>query len=257
MTWFLGTRFPNAIPLVFVVGYPRSGTTWVCQLIADYLRLPFPRNTVLPVGFPAVVHGHEIVWKNYPKCVYVLRDGRDAELSMFYYAGRRTLDGTGRRTTRRMRKRFRNVHDLDNVRDHIADFIVQQQDRPIASRVAWGDHVRSYLEATNPNVVLLRFEDLVQTGEVALAKTVAQLTGKEADMQRVRDTLNRYSQDAQRPFIGSLGQSGGNYLRKGRTGDWRKTFTRKAAEVFDRYWGDVLIEAGYETDHLWVDRLEE
>ncbi len=32
LTWFLGTRFPKAIPLVFVVGYPKSGTTWACRL---------------------------------------------------------------------------------------------------------------------------------------------------------------------------------------------------------------------------------
>ena len=50
VTWFLGTRFPKSIPLVFVLGYPKSGTTWACQLAADYLQLPFPRYSLLPVG---------------------------------------------------------------------------------------------------------------------------------------------------------------------------------------------------------------
>lgn len=59
VTWFLGTRFTKAIPLVFVVGYPKSGTTWACQLVADYMQLPFPRYSLLPIGCPAVVHGHE------------------------------------------------------------------------------------------------------------------------------------------------------------------------------------------------------
>ena len=77
LTWFPGTRFPDAIPLVFVTGYPKSGTTWACQMVADYLRLPFPRFTLLPVGCPAAVQGHQRVWKRYRKGVYVLRDGRD------------------------------------------------------------------------------------------------------------------------------------------------------------------------------------
>ncbi len=44
-------------------------------------------------------------------------------------------------------------------------------------------------------------------------------------------------------------------LRKGQAGDWRNHFTREAAEIFDRYCGDMLISTGYEPDHEWVRRL--
>ena len=42
VTWIIGTRAPKLVPLVFVVGYPKSGTTWAAQLVADYLQMPFP-----------------------------------------------------------------------------------------------------------------------------------------------------------------------------------------------------------------------
>ncbi len=257
ITWFLGTRCPKSIPLVFVVGYPRSGTTWVCQLVADCLQLPFPRNMVLPVGFPAVVHGHELVWKSYPKGVYVMRDGRDAEVSMYFYASRRIGGGRDRRLSGRVRQRFDGMADIVDVRSNLAAFIEQQRNKPIACRHGWGEHVRSYSTASNPNMVLLKFEDLVQDGEQALSRVVAQLAGKEADPAAVRDALRRFSLDRQKQFVGERGQSDQHHMRKGQTGDWRRYFTREAAQVFDRHWGEVLIKAGYEKDHSWVEACGE
>ena len=61
------------------------------QLVAHYLQLPFPRHSLLPVGFPAVVHGHQRVWKSYPRGVYLLRDGRDAVVSAYFAETRKVI----------------------------------------------------------------------------------------------------------------------------------------------------------------------
>ena len=50
VTWLLGTRFPKSIPLVFVVGYPKSGNTWAAQLVSHCLQLPYPRHSLLPLA---------------------------------------------------------------------------------------------------------------------------------------------------------------------------------------------------------------
>ena len=245
-TWFLGTRFPKAIPLVFVVAYPRSGTTWVTQLVADYLQLPFPKLSLLPVGFPAVVHGHDRVWKSYPRGIYVLRDGRDALVSIYW------------RVSPRQRRAPSRFAKEANTGDSIAAFVEWQLTarKPFSSPVNWDKHVRSFFEVKNPNVVLVRYEDLLRDGETTLAKAMAELTGEEADLGRVRDAIKKFSFERQTGRPAGV-EDRSAWYRKGQAGDWVNLFTREAAEIFDRYCGDTLIAAGYEADHSWVESFRD
>ncbi len=245
-TWFLGSRFPKAIPLVFVVAYPRSGTTWVAHLVADYLQLPFPILSLLPVGFPAVVKGHDRVWKSYPRGIYVLRDGRDALVSIYW------------RVSPRQRRAPSRFAKEANTGDSIAAFVERQLTarKPFSSPVNWDKHVRSYFEVKNPNVVLVRYEDLLRDGETTLAKAMAELTGEEADLGRVRDAIKKFSFERQTGRPAGV-EDRSAWYRKGQAGDWVNLFTREAAEIFDRYCGDTLIAAGYEADHSWVESFRD
>ncbi len=252
ITWFLGTRFPDTIPLVFVVGYPKSGTTWACQLVADYLQLPFPRFSLLPIGCPAVVHGHERVWKRYAKGVYIVRDGRDALVSQYFFLSRSIPDGDNPQMTAAQRRSFPGLVNKANVKDNIASFIKKQLTKPNSARAGWGQHVRSYFEVVNSNVVLLRYEDLLSDGPDALAQAMSKLTAQPADLERAQRSIDRFS------FKKQAGRSAGQedrstFLRKGQAGDWRNHFTAEAAKIFDSQCGDMLIKAGYESDHSWVD----
>jgi hypothetical protein len=255
VTWFLGTHFPEAIPLVFVVGYPKSGTTWACQIVADYLQLPFPRYSLLPVGCPAVVHGHERVWKRYRKGVYVVRDGRDALVSQYFFLNRNLPEGDHPRLTAFQRRNFPGLVNKNNTPENLAAFIQHQMISTQSARANWGDHVRSFFEVDNPNVVLLRYEDLLANRSTLLADALSQLTGEEPNVARADESLKRYA------FRQQSGRDPGKedrtaFLRKGQTGDWKNHFTREAAEIFDRYCGEMLIAAGYESDHAWVESVE-
>ena len=252
MTWFLGTRFPKTFPLVFVVGYPKSGTTWACQLVADYLQLPFPQHSLLPIGCPAVEHGHERVRKRCPKGVYIIRDGRDALVSQYFFLTRSLAEGDNPKMTAAQRRIFPGLINKANVKDNITSFLKVQLAKPNSARVGWGQHIRSYYEVANSNVVLLRYEDLLHDGANAIAQAMSKLTSQPVDLERAQRSIDRFS------FKTQAGRSAGQedrsaLLRKGQTGDWRNHFTKDAAKIFDKHYGDMLIQAGYENDHSWVD----
>jgi hypothetical protein len=251
---FLGTRFPHAVPLFFVLGYPKSGTTWVCQLMADYFRLPFPQNSIFPLGCAAVVHSFETPSKKYQRGVYVMRDGRDAMVSAYFHMRGRMLSGASAAFHKKL---FEGLNPNDEPRNNMKSFLERIIDRPAGgwTRVAnWGAHVGAYWAMEVSHLPSVRYEDLLSDGERTLSKLVYHLTGTEADVDRVRASLQRYS------FQTQSGRRQGeenreSSLRKGQAGDWVNHFTREAAELFDHHFGNVLIKAGYTKDHTWVQNV--
>ena len=248
LSLLLGTRFPKSFPFVFVIAYPKSGHTWAGQLIADYLQLPAPQNTLLPIGHPAVLFTHHRVWKGFQRGVYVVRDGRDIMTSLFCHTPswhtRSHLSGLG--------KKARDNND-------IAAFVEWQFStiKPASSYVNWPTHVRSYFEANNSNLILTKYEDLHREGEKTLSNIVSNLTEELADLDKVRIALDKYSFTKQTGRLPGQEAAQGTWARKGKVGDWINYFTPEAAEVFDHYAGDILIELGYEEDHCWVDSFRE
>lgn len=252
-TWWIGRHCKSSIPLVFVVGYPKSGTTWMCQLAADYLQLPFPRYSILPIGCPAVVHGHETVGRNDPRGIYSIRDGRDALVSFYFHLARELPEGNNPQLSRRHREIFPGLVNKTDVATNFPRFLERQMTRPTASRANWGDHALSFLNARRPDWAMLKYEDLLSDGPRALGDAMATITGQPADEEKVRSALDRFS------FAKQSGRKAGSenrssFLRKGQAGDWQNHFTREVAEIFDRHCGAALIGAGYEPDNAWVAR---
>lgn len=254
ITWSLGKRFKKAVPLVYVVGYPKSGTTWACQLAAGYLQLPFPRFAMLPVGFPAVVHGHELVHKEYQSCVYVMRDGRDVMTSLYYHLQRVLLRGGYRRLPKNQRSIFLDAKDLESVRENFPRFLESQISRTIGCRHTWAKHVMSFCDSDHPRLACLKYECLLSDGASTLAHEMAKLNGKEPETSRAQFVLDDYS-FARRSGRNPNEEDTTKFMRKGIAGDWKNHFTLEAAQIFDHYCGDALIATGYEPDRTWLDRL--
>lgn len=255
VTWQLGRRCPQAVPLVYVVGYPKSGTTWACQVVANYLQLPFPRYSVLPVTFPAVVHGHDLLDKRCTHSVYIMRDGRDAMTSLYYHLQRALRNGVGRRIPKDQYAIYQNGNDEESIRRNFPRFLETQITRTLGCRHSWAEHVASYLDSRHPHLPCLRYEDLLLDGANALACEMAKLDDKEPNLERAEFIMADHS-FSRKSGRRSNQEDKSSFLRKGVTGDWRNHFNRESAEIFDRYCGDVLIAAGYEQNRSWIDSVD-
>ena len=249
ITFFLAKRFPNAFPLIFVLGYPKSGTSWLCQLIADYLKLPFPQHSILPIGFASVVHGHEAVSTKYRKGVYIYRDGRDVMVSSCNHWLKNK--GSARRSA------FK-ADENQTIRDLLPGFIKHSVRHPFAGRNNWGQHLDTFFRLDEEKFPGIKYEDLLSSPEKTLEGLIKNLlqNNEPIDKRRIQATIERYSFTNQRRNSGKE-ENSMSYLRRGKQGDWMNHFTPESAQIFDKHYGTSLIDAGYETDRGWVEEFSD
>jgi hypothetical protein len=238
---------------VFIVTYPRSGTTWMqmilYQLTTDgnmdfphiYEYCPwFERSSRSGLGFearpsPRLFKSH-LTYRKLPKgpCkyIYVARDGKDVAVSYYHlYRSHCGFGGT------------------------FADFF----DRFLRGKVdfgSWFEHVRDWWRhRQDPNVLFLRYEDLLADLEDGLREIIA-FCGFDIAPERMPTILERcrfafmkQHEDRFDPSVGALweqGVRGNEFLRKGQTGDGRAQLSPEQAARFDRAFGQHLGRTGLE-----------
>ena len=225
---------------IFIVTYPRSGTTWMqmilYQLTTDgnmdfphiYEYCPwFERSSRSGLGFearpsPRLFKSH-LPYKKIPKgpCkyIYVARDGRDVAVSYYHlYRSHSGFEGT------------------------FTEFF----NRYLRGKVefgSWFEHVQGWWRHRNdPNVLFLRYEDLLDDLEGGLRKIIA-FCGFDIAPERWPTILERCGFGFMKqhesqfdPSTGALweqGVKGNAFLRTGRAGDWRSQLSLEQAARFD------------------------
>ena len=81
---WIAVHYGQAAKFHYVGGYPKSGTTWISQLIAHYLDLRYSLTGInVPTEPGILIHHHWDYADEYAKSIYVIRDGRDVMVSLY------------------------------------------------------------------------------------------------------------------------------------------------------------------------------
>ena len=182
-----------------------------------------------------LIKTHETFRREYPKAVFIVRDGRDAAVSEFHY----------QRTRSPLFPEYKN------------DFCVFF-DRFLKGTVngygAWHKHTLSWLQCDlhrSDKMLLVRFEDL-KSSPLRELKRIVQFLNLEASEQRLQDAIDDMSLESmrkkEREYWESRGIENKNFVRHGKAGNWRDVLS---PEQVDRFWtvaGDAMRLAGYERE---------
>lgn len=255
----------RAIRLHLVTEYPKSGGTWLAQMIAAYLGVPFPRNRLPNLG-ECVLHGHYRPargFRHLRRILWLTRDGRDVMVSLYHHYF------VWNERTRRFPKeslyyrRTLGFADPDDVPHNLPSFIATVFSH-VPARLAhfthpgnWSTFNLAWLEqdrVPSRRLARLRYEDLLADTPRTLERALLASGAREIDRDRLRGVVDRYRFDRQANRAPGH-EDKTSFLRKGVAGDWRNYFTLEAAEMFERHAGTALIALGYESDRGWVDRV--
>ena len=257
-THWITKRFGERIGIWVGCGYPKSGTVWLCQLMSSVLDLPYTQNYLLPVAMPSVVHAH---WKHdsrLPQSLYIVRDGRDVMVSYYHYRMKALDRYRSPRHAAKLQKQF-DKHlgkgfDPSDIRTNLPAFLELELQGKLSPVPSWGDHVRQWTQPRAEGVGILRYEDLLSAPCQTLGDAFEQVLGSRFEPWILETAVKRF--DFARRSGRKPGEEDSNaFLRKGVAGEWRSSFTREAAEIFDHHAGDVLLEMNYENDRGWIETL--
>lgn len=247
----------DAFPYYHVCEYPKSGGTWLARMVADCLQVPFPQNSVLPLGFSCVVQSHWSYSRRLTNAVYLHRDGRDVMVSYYFH---RLRDIQLRESpfwqdhARDYERLFGKGYDPDDTARNLPIFIENEFARPRGARKNWADHVTSWLEARGrEGVVFASYEGLLADCRSEMRKIMDGLGRPDVDDWKIDAAVEKFSMRRQ------TGRRAGqedrkDFIRKGVAGDWKNHFTRECAERFNELAGEALVALGYVADKGWVAR---
>ena len=249
--WPLGHRaFLDSIRPsdVFVVTYPRSGTTWLRYLIANVLApaedvtfstfrnyVPDINDTYaartsldvfLPLSTPRFFSFHGPYDPALPKVVYLLRDPRDVMISFYHYRRTREQTYSG------------SLHDFLRSDDHYP--------------CPWDQHVTGWLlNGVNDNICLIRYEELQRDTLTAVRRVLdfADVHCKEDDIARAVTASGfdemRSAEERYTPDVSVTGEEK-RFVRRGKIGGYADELDLQSIRIIEEKYGRVMRVVGYE-----------
>jgi len=236
------------LPKIVLTEHPRSGGTWVSQMLADYLGIPAPRNR-LPTYRRCILHGHYLYVADPHDTIVMWRDGRDVIVSLYYYHlffRRNTRPGWAEKQQERL-----GITDPADIQRYLPGYIEYCFADGPPFNMTWTSFAETWRHRTG--CVKTSYEAIRENPASEMKKILQYLSVPEIDDVKLDSIIAKFSFENVVTGRNSGDENAHCFVRKGIVGDWKNKFTREAREVFDHYAGQTLIDLGYETDHSWVD----
>lgn len=247
-------RFLNSIRPsdIFIISYPRSGTTWLGFILANLLKSD-PDEEIRPPNryspdINAAYFGNGTMqhWVDLPaprflrvhapydpaflKAIYVLRDPRDVMVS--YYHFKRLTD--------------------PSFQLSMTEFVSRDDHWP----GRWDEHVAGWLlRHRHPRLLLVRYEEM-RKDTVQAMKSILNFAGLTYGKEELAGTVEACDFNKMQALEPELRKAAGavetneeRFVRRGKVGGWKDEIDIKNLQVIERRYGHVMRKFGYDLNN--------
>lgn len=230
-------------PYYLVNEFPKSGGSWLAEMLSDALDVPFRRN--VPIRLErSVTHGHFLTPLGLRNVVVLWRDPRDLLVS-FYYHCYFVNEHQNTALVHLMKARC-SFEDYADIRTNLPTFIRFLSETPLSPSFTWPEFARIW--AGRSGTVQTSYEALRADTSGELARVAEALTGELLPEGRAAKVAEQHSfarakqaAEQKRPVTAEL-----SFVREGALGGWRKHFTPEAeAELRAAGYLEAMRSLGY------------
>uniref|UniRef100_A0A8D0HD03 Sulfotransferase n=1 Tax=Sphenodon punctatus TaxID=8508 RepID=A0A8D0HD03_SPHPU len=241
---------------VFNLTYPKSGTTWMQEILTlihsdgdptwsrsvpSWERVPWIEQ-ITAAGYlemrpcPRLISSHlpcslfpKTFFTSQAKAIYMIRNPKDVCVSLYYYA---------------------KMSSFLEFKEDFGEFI----DMFLAGKVlfgSWFDHVKGWLRLRDSkNVLLLTYEDLLKDLQGSVTR-ICQFLGKDLPDPAIDSVVQNasFSTMKENKMVNYtlvpesiMDQKVSPFLRKGISGDWKNHFTPEQSAQFDQFYQEQMRE---------------
>jgi len=219
---------------ILVTEFPKSGGTWLSEMLSELTDLPFPQNR-LPGIRSSIFHGHYIHKPLNVNTIVLWRDPRDIVVSWYFHC--LTAETTNTRFQQESRASM-SFTDYSNIKDNLPEFIKHMFTDQNTPGFTWNDFYDRW-STTHSNTVHTSYEQLKNSPCEAL-QCILKAFGYEVVAESVACTVESHSfLTKSGRKVGTTNQS--SFMRKGVVGDWKNSFSPVATSIFNKYTEDRLV----------------
>ena len=208
-----------------VAEYPKSGGTWLTQMLGDLTDLHYYRNST-PELKSCILHGHHNYNNCFYKPIFITRDYRDIIVSFYHHM----ILGSFIPEKERIRNIKKiGISDPSDVSFNLQSFIdyLENKKRINLKKSSWTSMTKSYLNNIK-KVHIVKYEDLVDNPHKVL-KACIDFWGYSVSKNKIEKVIHKY--DFKNQTKRGLGESKkGDFLRKGGYGDYKNYFSKDLSE---------------------------
>lgn len=226
--------------------FPKSGGTWLAQMLADALDKPFRYGGRVELE-RSVTHGHFLRPLGLRNIVVLWRDPRDLLVS-FYYHCYFVNEHHNAALVNLMKARC-SFDDYADIRANLPTFIRFLSEDPVSPSFTWPEFAQVW--AGRSGTVQTSYEALRADTPSELARVTEALTGATLPADLASDVAERHSfmrakQAAEQAISGHAELS---FVREGALGGWRGHFTPDAeAALLEGGYAEAMRGLGYAVD---------